>query len=136
MRHVVRLGLRSPSGWIWLPAYRSLTTTCQPGPGGGCTIPESSSTLVAVNGYGVLLWLAIPVIASVLVSGLALLKEPARRLPQTAAAWCVVAAMWVVTLVSMVSRLVLRPLGCPLEHRRSPHARRHRGACSRQVALG
>lgn len=88
---------------IWFPAYRSLTETCQPGPSGECTVTESSSTLVAVNGYGVLYWLAIPVIASALASGLALASERvAGRLSRTLT-WCVAAATWAVTVISMAS---------------------------------
>jgi len=88
---------------IWFPAYRSLTETCQPGPSGECTITESSSTLAAVNGNGVLYWLAIPVIATALVGGLALASERAAGRLSRSLAWSVAAAMWVVTLISMAS---------------------------------
>ena len=88
---------------FWLPAYRSLTATCRSGAGGECTATtESSSTLVAVSGYGVLYWLAAPVIASVLVGGLVLVSNRAGRLSYLLA-WCVVGVLWVVTLVSMAS---------------------------------
>jgi len=88
---------------IWFPAYRSLTETCQPGPSGECTVTESSSTSVAVNGYGVLYWLAVPVIASALASGLALASERVAGRVSRPLAWCVAAAMWVVVLISMAS---------------------------------
>jgi hypothetical protein len=87
---------------FWLPGYTSVATTCHPGPGGECTDTESSSTLVAVNGYGVLYWLAVPVIASALVSGLVSVAERAGR-PAHLLAGCVVGATWVVALVSLAS---------------------------------
>ncbi len=66
-------GLLVLSAGVWFPAYRTVTEqACQPGRASECgVIRESWSTMVAVEGTGVLYVLAIPALASALVAGLA-----------------------------------------------------------------
>jgi hypothetical protein len=97
-------GMLVLSAGFWLPAYRTVTEkACQPGRESECgVIRESWSTMVAVEGMGVLYVLAIPAVASVLVAVLVL--GPFRTAVFSRwLGWCVVATLWAVSVLSSAS---------------------------------
>jgi hypothetical protein len=91
-------------GAATLPAYTgsSAGTTSDGRPTGSTT----SSTLVEVNGRGVLVVLALPLAASLVVATLLLVRQrvPSRRLPWlVAAAWLAVAACGALGVLGLLS---------------------------------
>jgi len=94
-------GLLVVSAGFWFPAYRTVTErSCPPGRAGECGVVRGSwSTEVAVEGTRVLYVLAVPAVASVLVIGVVLAASRLGALSRWLG-WCVVAALWALTVVA------------------------------------
>ncbi len=84
---------------FWFPAVSQSAEVCPSGRRPCTTVGESTATLITTEGPAVLYWLAIPAVATLLVAALVPAGRHGSRVARVAA-WCVIGALWVGTVVS------------------------------------
>lgn len=88
------------SAGFWFPAISVATESCSTGLAAECTAWEGTRTLVDVEGFDVLYWLAIPSMVSLVVALLLLTALRRRSGLARSLAWIVIGALWVVSAVT------------------------------------